>query len=251
VARDLARTFLAERGTAAVWVRINPLDSDDALADLQAVLPAAPDGIVLPKPSGAGDSLQLGKRLDVLEQEHGIAAGRTAILPIATERPAALFSLHEYASIPGRLAGLTWGAEDLGTALGASARRDEDGRWLPPYELARSLCLFAAAAAGIAAIDTVFADYRDLPGLERYATAARRDGFSGMLAIHPAQVGVINQAFTPDAQELARATRIVRLFEQQPEQGVVGMDGEMLDRPHLLQARRILAMAAKHKMGTQ
>jgi citrate lyase subunit beta / citryl-CoA lyase len=244
-ARSLAKAFLAERGETSVWVRINPLDTEDALPDLREIVPAAPSGIVLPKPGGAKDAVQLGKLLAVLEQENGIPEGQIRILPIATERPEALFHLHEYAGATPRLAGLSWGAEDLGAALGASSNRDSAGNWLPPYELARSLCLFAAAAAGVPSIDTIFADFRNSDGLSRYAANARRDGFSGMLAIHPDQVDIINAAFTPDAAELERAQQIVRLFSDHPETGVVGMDGEMLDRPHLLQAQKIIAMAGR------
>ncbi len=246
-ARSLATAFLADRGDAPVWVRINPLDTEDALADLREIIPAAPTGIILPKPRGAKDAVQLGKIVSVLEEENGISEGQTKIVPIATERPEALFHLHEYAGSTARLAGLSWGAEDLSAALGASANRDADSNWLPPYELARSLCLFAAAAAEVPAIDTIFADFRNMDGLAAYAANARRDGFSGMLAIHPAQIEIINAAFTPDAKEVERAERIVSLFADNPQTGVVGMDGEMLDRPHLLQAQKIIAMAASDR----
>jgi citrate lyase subunit beta/citryl-CoA lyase len=151
--------------------------------------------------------------------------------------------LHEYANATPRLAGLTWGAEDLSAAVGATSCRDEKGNWLPPYELARSLCLFAASAANVAAIDTVFTDFRDTKGLARYASNARRDGFSGMLAIHPAQVEPINEAFMPSNEEIDRATRIVELFAANPKAGTVGMDGEMIDRPHWVQAKQILEIA--------
>jgi citrate lyase subunit beta/citryl-CoA lyase len=243
-ARSLAKAFLSDAGEIPVWVRINPLDTEDALPDLREIVPASPSGIILPKPGGAKDAVQLGKILSVLEEENGITEGQTKILPIATEKPAALFHMHEYAGATNRLAGLSWGAEDLSAALGASANRDEQGNWLAPYELARSLCLFAAAAAEVPAIDTIFADYRNNDGLAAYAANARRDGFSGMLAIHPDQIDIINAAFTPDADELQRAQRIVSLFADNPQAGVVGMDGEMLDRPHLLQAQKIIAMAA-------
>jgi citrate lyase subunit beta/citryl-CoA lyase len=242
-ARGMAREYLSEHAGNNVWVRINSLDTGDALQDLQEVMPGAPCGIVLPKPEGARDVMQLGKLLDVLEHEHSLEAGSTRILPIVTERPEALFHLHEYASASRRLAGLTWGAEDLSAAVGATANRDEDGGWLPPYQLARSLCLFASAAAQIPAIDTVYTDFRNIEGLTRYAVAARRDGFSGMLAIHPDQVEAINVAFVPSSEEVERAHRIVEMFEESPDVGAQGMDGEMIDRPHLLQARRILKMA--------
>jgi citrate lyase subunit beta/citryl-CoA lyase len=243
-ARRLAREFLGEQRGKAVWVRINPIDTEAALDDLRALLPAAPAGIVLPKPAGAADSWQLARLLDELEQEHHLPAGETGLMPIATERPTALFGLHEYAESPPRLRFLTWGAEDLSAAVGATANRDERGRWLAPYELARSLCLFAAAAAGVPAIDTVWTDFRDTAGLEGSAARARRDGFAGMLAIHPSQVDIINEAFTPSAEEVDRARKIVELFAAHPDAGVLALDGEMIDRPHWLQARRVLDAAA-------
>jgi len=244
-ARVLARNHI--EGKENVWVRINPADSDDALADLEAVMPAAPDGIVLPKPRSADDAMRVAMKLDELESTHGIAAGSTKILPLCTERPRALFSLDSYVGATPRLAGLSWGAEDLGAALGAKARRDDAGNWLPPYELARSLCLVAAAAAEVPAFDTVFTDFRDADGLARYASNAARDGFAGMLAIHPDQVETINQAFSPTAGEIERAGRIVALFEDNPGAGALGLDGEMVDRPHLVQARRIIALATELK----
>jgi len=246
-ARALAAEFLKQEHGAEVWVRINPLDTADAMQDLQAVMPSAPRGIVLPKPRGAGDAQQLAKLLDVLEAESGLEPGHTTILPIATERPAALFGMGDYADSTPRLAGLTWGAEDLGTAVGASTSRGDDGNWLPPYQLARSLCLFAAAAAGVPAIDTVFTNYKDADGLAEFAAAARRDGFEGMLAIHPDQVDVINAAFVPTSAETERARRIVELFAANPDVGTLGMDGEMIDRPHWLQAKRMLDTASRLK----
>ena len=239
-AREIARDFLADKGGAELWVRINPLDTEDALQDLRAVMPPGPRGIILPKPISARDTNQLAKLLDVLELEGGHTPGQTSIIPIATERPAALFKMHEYADATARLLALSWGAEDLSSAVGASANRDESGNWLPPYELARSLCLFAASAAGVAAIDTVYTDYRNTDGLATYAANARRDGFEGMLAIHPDQVAVINAAFAATAAEIERANRIVDLFAENPDAGTLGLDGEMIDRPHLLQAQRIL-----------
>ena len=246
-ARAFAAEFLNMDYDAEIWVRINPLDSEDALQDLQAVMPAAPRGIVLPKPKSAGDTNQLAKLLDDLERKRDLEPGRTAILPVATERPAALFGMGDYADVTPRLGGLTWGAEDLSAAVGASTSRGDDGNWLPPYQLARSLCLFAAAAAGVPAIDTVYTDYKDLDGLARYAAAARRDGFEGMLAIHPDQVKIINKAFVPTSDETERAQRIVELFAANPDAGTLGMDGEMIDRPHWLQAKRILETASRLK----
>ena len=242
-ARELARDFVA--GRADAWVRVNPLDGEEAEAALEAVMPAAPAGIVLPKPRSADDVATLARRLDYFESLHGLEPGSTGILPLVTERPEALFNLGDYRGITPRLTGLSWGAEDLSAAVGAAANRDASGRWLPPYELARSLCLFAAAAARVAAVDTVFTDYRDLQGLADYAAMACRDGFSAMLAIHPAQVEIINAAFTPTAEEVDRARRIVDLFASSPGAGVLGLDGRMLDRPHLVQAERLLALADK------
>ena len=243
-ARADARQLARENINADVWVRINPLDTEDADQDLEAVMPAGPAGIVLPKPESAGDAIDLAFRLDELERDNGLAAGSTRILPLCTERPEALFSLGGYVGATERLAGLSWGAEDLSTALGATANRDENGNWLPPYELARSLCLVAAAAAGVPAIDTVFTDFRDSDGVTRYASNARRDGFGGMLAIHPGQVGIINDAFCPTDLEIDRAQRIIKLFEDNPGAGTLGLDGEMIDRPHLLQARRVIELVA-------
>jgi citrate lyase subunit beta/citryl-CoA lyase len=248
-ARRLAADYLGSRGVGQVWIRINPPGSADAPLDLQAIMPAAPYGIVVPKARRAADIVELASTLAGLEQQHGQAPGSTRLLPIATERPVALFHLHEYAESTPRLAALTWGAEDLSAALGATAVRDDLGRWLAPYALARSLCLFAAAAASVPAVDTVFTDFRDDEGLAAAAAAAHRDGFSGMLAIHPAQVAVINEAFAPSVAEIERAQRIVDLFAANPGSGTLGMDGEMLDRPHWLRARQVLEMAGRLKAG--
>jgi citrate lyase subunit beta/citryl-CoA lyase len=250
-ARGLAAEFLQTDREADVWVRINPLGSGDAGQDLQAVVPAGPFGIVLPKPRNAGESAELAGRLDAIEREHGLDPGQTRILPIATERPAAMFGMAGYADSTPRLAGLTWGAEDLSAAIGASANRDESGNWLPPYELARSLCLFAAAAAAVPAVDTVYTDFRDSDGLADFASAARRDGFEGMLAIHPDQVRLINDAFVPTDAEAERARRIVDLFATNPDAGALGMDGEMIDRPHWLQAQRILESVRRYQQTSK
>ena len=237
-AREIAADYL--NGRENVWVRINAMDSEDAAADLEAVVPAAPTGILLPKPRSAADAALLASRLDALEKSHNLDLGQTKIMVLCTERPQALFTLDGYIGATSRLLALSWGAEDLAAALGATDNRDEEGNWLPPYELARSLCLYAAAAAEVAAIDTVYTDFRDADGLSQYAVNARRDGFSGMLAIHPAQVEVINNAFVPVAEEIERAQRIVALFDDNPGAGALGMDGEMIDRPHLVQAQRLV-----------
>lgn len=242
-ARKIAAAATRECGDA--WVRINPLDTEDADLDLEAIVPAAPAGIVLPKPESAGDIIDLAARLDELEAAHGIEPGKTRIIALCTERPVALFSLGGYVDATNRLAGLSWGAEDLSTAVGAAENRDASGQWLPPYQLARSLCLFAAAAAGVPAIDTVFTDYKSADGVARYAANARRDGFSGMLAIHPSQVDIINAAFMPTDEEILRAKKIIALFDANPSAGALGMDGAMIDRPHLIQAQKILELADK------
>ena len=242
-ARKLTAEYLEDRSNA--WVRINPIDTEHAAADLDAVMPSQPAGIVLPKPRGAADAVALSRRLDELEKKHAIKRGRTEVLALCTERPEALFTLNGYAGATPRLSALSWGAEDLSAALGATTNRDEEGNWLPTYEMARSFCLLAAAAAEVAAIDTVYTDFRDLDGLLVYAAKARRDGFSGMLAVHPDQVEVINAAFMPSQADIDRARRIVALFDAHPGAGVIGLDGRMIDRPHLVQARRILQLAQR------
>ncbi|MEA1016066.1 CoA ester lyase [Sphingosinicella sp. LY1275] len=233
-ARRAVAAFVAAHPTASLWVRINPLDGPEAEKDLQAILGARPDGIVLPKAEGGASVTELAQRLTR-------AGNATAqILAIATETPAAMFQLGTYGGTK-RLAGLTWGAEDLPAAIGAATSREEDGRYTAPYELARSLCLFGAAAAGVAPIETVFPAFRDLDGLAAYAARARRDGFTGMMAIHPNQVPVINAAFTPSEAEVAHARAVVAAFAAHPGAGALSLDGRMIDRPHLVQAQRILA----------
>ena len=235
-ARRAVAEFLAAHQGACLWVRINPLDGPEADRDLAAILPSHPSGIVLPKAQGGASVEELARRL----AERGNVGAQ--ILAIATETPSAIFQLGSYGGAK-RLAGLTWGAEDLPAAIGAATAREEDGRYTAPYELARSLCLFGAAAAGVAPIETVYPAYQDLEGLAAYAERGRRDGFVGMMAIHPAQVPVINKAFTPSEEELARARAIVAAFEASPDAGALSLGGRMIDRPHLVQAQRILAAA--------
>ncbi len=237
-AREMTAAYVNDRDDT--WVRINPVATELWEADVDAVVPAQPAGIILPKPRHARDAVKLSEYIDVLENHHGIPHGQTKIIALCTEHPEALLTLHSYVGSVPRLAGLSWGAEDLSATVGATTNRDAHGNWLPPYELARTMCLFAAAAAEVAAIDTVYTDFRDIDGLLRYAANARRDGFSGMLAIHPAQVDVINAAFEPAPEDIERAQRIVALFEQNPGTGTVGLDGKMIDRPHLVQAQRLL-----------
>ena len=234
-ARAAVAAFLAQpRGAVARFVRINPLDSDLATADLDAVLAQAPDGIVLPKAEG-GESL---RRLDAM-----LGRSDARILPIATETPAAMFLLGSYGGVTARLCGLTWGAEDLPVAIGAMTSREPDGRYTAPYEVARSLALFGAAAAGVAPIETVFPDFRNLDGLRAYAERGARDGFTGMMAIHPTQVAVINAAFTPSDAAVAEARAIVAAFAANPDAGALAIAGRMVDAPHLKRARRVLAAA--------
>ena len=247
-AKAAARALTAEyvQGREDAWVRINPVDTEHWEADLDAVIPSGPAGIVLPKARHAHDAVRISEHIDVLENHHNLEHGSTRLIVLCTEHPEALFTLHSYVGTVPRLAGLSWGAEDLAAAVGASANRSTKGEWLPQFEMARSMCLFAAAAAEVAAIDTVFTDFRDHEGLLRYATNARRDGFTGMLAIHPAQVEVINAAFQPTAEEIERAERIVQAFRENPGAGTVGLDGKMIDRPHLLQAQRLLQQAKQN-----
>jgi len=235
-ARRSVHAFLDLHPEANLWVRINPLDGPESERDLEAVLAARPNGIVLPKAEGGASVAELARRLT----ERGNATAQ--ILAIATETPAAIFQLGSYGGAR-RLAGLTWGAEDLPAAIGASSSREDDGSFTAPYEIARALCLFGAAAAGVAPIETVYPDFRDLDGLAAFAARARRDGFTGMMAIHPAQVPVINEAFTPSEAEIAHARAVVAAFEASPGAGALSLEGRMIDRPHLVQAQRILAAA--------
>jgi citrate lyase subunit beta/citryl-CoA lyase len=209
--------------------------------DLAAVVRPGLDGVVLPKANSADDVVRLADRLGALEAGAGVEPGWTRILGVSTETPAAIFHLGGYAPAHPRLAGLTWGAEDLSAAIGASATRGPDGDWSHPYQLARSLCLFAAAAAEVAPIDTLHADFRDTEGLVASCKRARRDGFTGKIAIHPDQVAPINACFSPSDEEVAHARRVVEAFAAQPDAGTIGINGKMYDIPHLKAARRILA----------
>ncbi len=228
--------FLGGRRTMPLFVRINPLPSPLADLDLEAVAAARPNGVVLPKAEGAESVTDLARRM----RERGLSA---PILPLVTETPAAIFRLGEYAQVAPSLAGVTWGAEDLSAAAGAATAREPDGSYTAPYEVARSLTLFAAHAAQVPAIETVFPGFRDLEGLLRYAARGARDGFTGMLAIHPAQVKIINAAFTPSAAQVDHARRIVEEFAKHPGAGVLTVDGAMVDAPHLKQALAVLARA--------
>jgi citrate lyase subunit beta/citryl-CoA lyase len=241
--RDAIEEARKKKTRPRLYVRVNPLDSGLLEADLDAVTPARPDGIMLPKARGGQDVMQLSTKLAVREAESDLPDGEIAILPIATESAAALFTLGSYAGASRRLSGLTWGAEDLSADIGASTNRLTDGSYTDPYRLARALALFAATAAEVAPIDTVFVNFRDMAGLEAECAAARRDGFAGKLAIHPDQVATINEAFTPSAEAVARARAILDAFEANPGAGVLGLDGEMIDRPHIKRAERLLEAA--------
>jgi citrate lyase subunit beta/citryl-CoA lyase len=247
-ARGLVLDYLKshDRSSQQVWVRINPLNTPLSLPDLVAVMPGKPDGIVLPKPLNASDVLQLDHFLSALEQREGIKAGHTRILPVATEVAGALFALNSYAGCSARLAALTWGAEDLATAVGASTNKKDNGEFDDTFVLARSLCLLAAAHAGVQAIDTLSVDFRDADSLQADVQRARRQGFSGKLAIHPDQVAIINAGFTASPEELQHAQRIVDAFAQSGGAGAVQLDGKMVDKPHLTQALRLLSTRNGH-----
>ena len=243
-ARALVAAFLAERPgqqrASQLWVRVNPLDSGLIDDDLAAVIGGAPDGVMLPKCDGPDDVRALSVKLDQF------GAAGTMILPVATETALAPFRLGDYAGAGlSRLAGLTWGAEDLSAALGASTNRDERGEWAFTYQLVRSLTLLGAKAAGVAAIDTLYVDFRDDDGLRASSRASRAEGFTGRLAIHPGQVAAINHSYLPSAAEIDHARRVIEAFAAAPGSGTVGLDGRMLDRPHLKQAEAVLAQAAR------
>ena len=248
-ARTLVHDVLTARSrgqrAAPLWVRINPLASALALDDLVAVMPGRPDGIMVPKITSPWDLVALNHYLEVLEVAHGLTRGSVPLVPVLTETAESLFSMGELRSIGDRLRGVTWGAEDLAVDLGAMRNRDETGAWTFTYQLARSLTLAAAATCESQAIETVYTDFRNTEGLRDYCERARRDGFTGMLAIHPGQVEVINAAFTPTPDEVDWARRVVALFERSDGAGAVQMDGAMLDIPHLKQARRLLQLAGE------
>jgi len=232
-------TARPDRSRQQLWVRVNALSSGILLQDLVAVFAGAPDGIVLPKASTPAEVAEVGNYLTALEAREGRAVGSTKLLVIATETPQALLTLNTYTPDE-RILGLTWGAEDLSAALGVTRKTDQQGALTLTFQLARSLCVITSAALGVQAIDGVYTDFRDAAGLQREADDARRDGFSGKLAIHPDQVGPINAAFQPSATEVDWARRVVAAFAGAPETGVINLDGRMIDKPHLVQARRIL-----------
>ena len=243
-ARTMVAAFLKKNAEqrARLWVRINPLQGPHALKDLAAIMAAGPGGIMLPKARGRADAELLHHYLTAFEAAAGAEQGATKVIVLVTETAEAMFTTGDYAGAP-RVVAMTWGAEDLADALGASENRNETGGYGFTYELARSLCLLGAAAAGVSAIETIQGDFRDEAGLRNRAAQVRRAGLRGMLAIHPAQVEVINETFTPSAEELAGAQEIVDLFAANPTAGAIGHKGAMLDRPHLARAQALLAAA--------
>jgi citrate lyase subunit beta/citryl-CoA lyase len=256
----VAHLLQARRGGAGpqLWVRVNAPASGLLRADLAEVCAGGtlPDGVVLPKVSAADEIIDVAQQLTTLEKGFGRAAGSTLLLVIATETPRGLLALPQYPvalegapEVSARLAGLTWGAEDLSAAIGAAARRDAAGAFTFTFQLARTTCLLSAAALGVQAIDGVHTDFRDARGLERELADARRDGFSGKLAIHPDQIAAINGAFAPTDAEREHARRVVAAFAAAPGAGVASLDGQMIDRPHLLQAQRILAAKQHARSG--
>jgi citrate lyase subunit beta / citryl-CoA lyase len=246
-AREAAAAFLKNAMTVAtrpyLMVRVNGLQTGLTDADLDAIAAAKPDAIMLPKAEGGAALVHTDAKLLVREAQNDLPDGHIKILPIATETAVALFLVGTFAGASARLIGMTWGAEDLSAELGARANRDEQGRFLDPYRLARSLCLAGAAAAAVPAIDTVFVDFRNDVGFRRECEEACRDGFVGKMAIHPAQVPIINEVFTPSADAIAHAQSVIAAFAAAPGAGVVGIGGVMYDRPHLVRAKQLLARA--------
>ena len=240
-ARGLVKEFLKDKHSQSIWVRINPLGSEDFIRDVESVVVSNPAGLVIPKPDGPQTLREIDNHISTREAKAGVHHGDIKLLPVATETPEAVLTLGEYRNPPPRLAAMSWGAEDLSAALGAATNRDENGEFLFVHKMVRALVLIAAKAAGVDAIETLHADFRDAKGLERVARAAQREGFSGMLAIHPDQVETINAAFTPSAVDIEHAKKVVAAFAQGA--GVASLDGKMLDQPHLKQAKHVLALA--------
>jgi citrate lyase subunit beta/citryl-CoA lyase len=252
IARGMVRDYLQARPGRArqqLWVRVNPLDTDLSLPDLAAVMPGAPDGIVLPKVYSARDVNTMGNYLSALEAREGLEPGSTKIHCVATETAASLLTFHTYLDgVTDRLVAMTWGGEDLAAALGASDNRNPaTGDYDDPYLMAKSLCLSTARAINVQPVGVVYVDFRDLDGLRAECLRDRRAGFFGKIAIHPAQSDVINEAFTPSADEVAHAKKVIDVFERNPGLGTVGLEGRMLDMPHLKQARNMMAIVERIK----
>jgi citrate lyase subunit beta/citryl-CoA lyase len=224
-----------------LWVRINPIETDDALPDIAAIAFSRPDGVVLPKARNGDDVRRLDHWLEVLEAAHGFDTGSIKVIPLITESAQAVLSAATFAPAPARVIGMTWGAEDLAADLGSLGNKTAAGEYEPPYVMASTFCLYAAAAAGVAAIETVDTEVKDMEAVERRARASRRAGYTAKLAIHPAQIPAIHAAFTPSAAEIDWAQRVLAAFRDAPGQGALTLDGKLLDRPHVRQAERILA----------
>jgi len=242
-ARELCVATLKAGGTKPMFVRINALETPDALLDLAAVVRGQPYGIMLPKCSSVRDVHVLDRYLSALEIRDGVVPGTTKVLPIITETAASMFGAATYRQTTPRLAGLLWGGEDLAADIGARGNRDSRGQYEPIFELARSFCLLAATSAHVTAVDAVYTDFRNADGLRAETAAGARSGFTAKAAIHPDQAAVINEVFTPSADEVAHAHRVVKLFEGGETTGVAALDGKMLDQPHLKMAKRILSRA--------
>lgn len=252
IAREMAREFLKanpDRSRQQLWVRVNPLDHHFSLEDLAAVMPGAPDGILIPKVNGAGDINKLAERISALEAANGIEIGATKILSVATETAASMLTFHTYLEgVTDRLVALTWGGEDLAAAIGASTNRHPGtGEYDHPFQHARNMCLFTARSIDAQPVGVVVTNFRDLEELRRDCEYDRQSGFIGKIAIHPAQSEVINAAFTPTEEEVEWAQKVVDIFEQNPGLGTVGLEGKMLDMPHLKQARNLLELNAQIK----
>jgi citrate lyase subunit beta/citryl-CoA lyase len=243
--KAIAEFLLQGDRPVPVWVRTNPVQSDEALLDLVAVIQGRPDGVILPKARSGADVLQLDHWLQALEATHGLPIGSIRLIPMVTETAGALLQMASFVPTSARVLAMTWGAEDLATELGAGGNRDVDGNYDAPYQLASSLCLYTAAAAGVSAIDTVDTEIKDLAAVERRARASRRAGYTAKLAIHPAQIPALHAAFTPSESEVEQAERVLAAFAQAPASGAVMIDGKLFDRPHVLQAERVIVAARR------
>jgi len=243
--REIAAYLASAERRVPLWVRINPVDTEDALPDLAAVIDARPDGIMLPKARDGADVHRASHWLEAHEARCGYAIGSVGLIPLITESAGALLKAASFTELPARVAGLTWGAEDLAADIGAFGNKSPDGEYELTYAIARSMCLLAAAAAGVPAIDTVDTEIKDIVAIERRARASRRQGFAGKLAIHPGQVAPIHAAFSPSDDEVRWAERVLAAFRDAPGTGAVSFEGGMLDKPHVRQAERILAAARR------
>ncbi len=248
---DFLAKARAQGGHPSLWVRINSLTTDLWLEDMETVLPAGPDGLVMPKPRSGSDVTRLSRELDTLEGANGIGIGTTKLLPIITETALSVLQMHTYIGCSMRVEAMSWGAEDLPADIGASSNRDDNGELTSLYKLARDLCLLTSVAAGVQPMDTVFTNFRNDAGLLQNCRLAARDGYTGKMAIHPAQVATINMSFTPTMEEVAHAERIIAAFQSVPGAGVASLDGEMLDRPHLVRAQRLLMRRKAFQKGDE